>query len=91
MRRPDTLESFERKARLHAIGNGLEGLLPPSMLASFHELVAVGEGQVALENLCSNLMDESVRLAPDMASMLHRECQSLGVSERYWQAIHVEE
>src|SRR5260370_19741041 len=57
MRRPDTLESFERKARLHAIGNGLEGLLPPSMLASFHELVAVGEGQVALEKLSSYLID----------------------------------
>lgn len=35
------------------------------MLASYRELIAVGEFVVALENLCTNLSDLDVQLSPD--------------------------
>ncbi len=85
MKRADDRQSFELKATLNGLGNALESRVPERALASFRELVGVGEWKVALENLCTNIDDCDVALdsltARDLASL----CRQVGVAPRYWE------
>lgn len=87
MKRPDSRESFELKAMLNSIGNALVAALPPQAIDSYRELVAVGEAQVALENLCTNLDDLDAEVPPDLNSEIQQACERVGVASHYWEAL----
>lgn len=87
MKRPENRQSFEVKAMLNEIGNQVESVLPARVLESYRELIAVGEAQVALENLCTNLDDFDVELAPEVVADIRRACEHLGVASRYWERL----
>jgi len=88
MKRPDNRDSFEAKAKLNEIGNAVAALLPQRFIESYRELVAVGEGQVALENLCSNLDDCNVPLSADLLTELRDACRRFNVAPKYWQDVN---
>lgn len=85
MKRADDRESFELKALLNSLGNALESQIPESRMASFRELVSVGEGKVALENLCSNIADYEIQLQPSTAQELVSACERLEIAPSYWE------
>lgn len=87
MKRPDSAESFDRKARLHVIGNAVSSALPEPMLTQYRELVSVGEFRVALENLCSNLDDSGVVLASEEFELIRQMALELAVPERFWRPL----
>jgi hypothetical protein len=87
MRRPDDPQSFKLKAMLNGIGNDVESMLPDDALSSYRELVAVGEGKVALENLCSNIGDYEVVLDQAAVGRLQAACEEVGVDPRYWRPL----
>jgi hypothetical protein len=87
MKRPDNRQSFEVKAMLNEIGNQVESVLPARALESYRELIAVGEGQVALENLCTNLDDFNLELTPEVVANIRRACEHLGVASCYWERL----
>jgi hypothetical protein len=80
---PDTPASFRLKTRLNDLGNRA-GVFTPERLAMYHELVQVGEGVVALENLCMEAADLNVVLALDIATELQALCDSLKVDPKHW-------
>ena len=83
MRRNDDRASFETKANLHEIGNSIEGKLEARRLASFRELVDVGEFGVALENLCANLADDEIPLNPSTRKKILDLCALLALDPKY--------
>lgn len=62
-------------------------MLPTTALESYRELVSVGEFQVALENLCTNLDDYGVVLGPDVRQALVVACKRFELSPRYWEKL----
>jgi hypothetical protein len=72
------------KAMLNGLGNRFAPFLPGPRIASYRELVGVGEGKVALENLCLNLIEAVPRIASEDLADLRRACERLGVGVKYW-------
>lgn len=65
--------------------NSIRMASPSFPLSHVHELVMVGEIQVALENLCDNLFELDVELPEQTRAALVQACKSASVSERYWE------
>jgi len=72
---------------LNSLGNRLAPVLPGPRIASYRELVSVGEGKVALENLCLNLVEALPELATEDIADLRRACERLGVDVKYWEPL----
>jgi hypothetical protein len=87
MKRPDTPQSFGTKARLQALGNSVAGLVPERRLATYRELVQVGEGKVALENLCEQLYDADIELPKAIFDEVRLLAKEVGIHSKHWQQL----
>lgn len=87
MRRSESRDSFEVKAMLNALGNELAPVLPSQVIDSYRELIAVGETQVALENLCTNLDDYEIGVSEETIAAIRAVGERVGLAQRYWQRL----
>jgi hypothetical protein len=84
MKMPESRQSFATKAMLNAIGNQVASAVPPQVIESYRELIAVGEAEVALENLCSNLIDLEVQVPQPTIAAIRDACETLGVALHWY-------
>jgi len=70
VKRPDDASSFAAKSRLYHVVNALGAALPRAREESIRELVDVGEGTVALENLAGNLHEFDIPVPAELLAEL---------------------
>ena len=66
----------------HFIIDSVVGL-PEGDKERIEDLVRVGEWQIALENLCTQLHEYDVKVSPDLLSKISELGRELKVAERY--------
>lgn len=70
---------------LNLIAECSDSTIPTTQLQDMASLVKAGEPGVALENLCTQLFEYDVRVAPGVAAQLATVGRAMGIDEKYWQ------
>jgi hypothetical protein len=83
------MDFLEIQARLIAVLRSLHGSLPESELEDMTDLTAVGDPMVALENLCTQLVEYDVTIKETVRDEIECLGQVLDVRPDYWRGLAV--
>ena len=75
-------ETFEME--LLALIDSFGDPVPSYQLHSMREEVKAGEPEIALEDLCTQLYEYEIAVAPDLLAKIRELGQVIGISSRFW-------
>ena len=61
--------------------------LPAEQLQDMRSLVIAGEPGVALENLCTQIYEYDVEVAPEVLAKISEVGRAMGLDSKYWDRI----
>jgi hypothetical protein len=73
----------KRIHQFHVIMDGLSGL-PENDIDNVEQLLQVGEWQVALEILCTQVYEYELTLPGDVLPLITDLCRELSADDKYW-------
>lgn len=65
----------------------LDGQLPTGVLEFFAELCSVGEQGIAIEELCSMIVEHDAIISSATYNTLKSECERMQIDEEYWKSL----
>lgn len=79
------MQDIERE--ILEILKGLESDLPLNQLAEMRQLTEAGEPGIAFENLCTQLYENDVSVAPAVLQQLTGIGEAMGIETTYWELL----